>query len=84
MSDRTLSFLLEQKKISLIEYKIYLLFVGNDIGREVLKEMLMSIVMEEPATPKPSLFAWHNGRHSAWRDIQHMIDKVNHQLENNT
>lgn len=82
MSDRKLSLLLEQQKISLLEYKIYLLFTGNDIGREVLKAMLMAIVMEEPMQPTDTLFAWHDGRRSTWRDIQRMIDSVNNHLEN--
>ena len=77
-----LKSILNEGKISKIEYKTYLTFMGNDVAREFLAFMLESIVMEEPSTPTNDLFAWHDGRRSVWRDIKVMINKVNDILEN--
>ncbi len=77
-----LKSLLNEGKISKIEYKTYIAFMGNDVAKEFLALMLDSIVMEEPETPTSELFIWHDGRRSVWRDIKMMINKVNDILEN--
>jgi len=73
--------LLHEGKISKIEYKTYITFVGNDVAKEFLVYMLESIVMEEPQQPSMELFVWHDGRRSVWRDIKIIINKVNDVME---
>ena len=73
--------LLREGKIDDLSYRAYITFAGNDVASLFLKQMLESIVMEEPAKPTKQLFAWHDGRRSVWRDIKRMIDFVSAQLE---
>lgn len=79
-SNRLVS-LVRQGKITDFEYLTYLVFTGDDVGERYLRMQLDSIVMEEPIEPTESLFAWHDGRRSVWRDIKRMIDMVNKELE---
>jgi len=71
-----LSVLKKEGKINQEEYENYLLYVGNDVGATYLKRKLEAVLMEEPVTPTSELFVWHDGRRSVWRDIKHMIMKV--------
>ena len=76
-----LQSLLHEGKITKREYKTYITFIGNDVAKEFLADMLDSIVMEEPQQPTDTLFIWHDGRRSVWRDIKIMINKVNDVME---
>ena len=64
------------------ERDTYMLYEGNDSGREYLKNMLQAIVLEEPQKmPFKGSFAWCDGRISVWREIALTISKINMKLE---
>lgn len=77
--------LVRSGKISQYEYDIYIMYEGSDLGRRMLKEHLMSAVMEDPLdNPKAAraqVFAWQDGRRSVWRDINLIIIKINMLME---
>lgn len=72
----TLTALLREGKITHYEYCTYLLFAGNDVGAQYLKDSIESSFMEEPIDPKKTLFIWHDGRRSVWRDIKSILNKI--------
>lgn len=76
-----LSALWKSGKISDVEYETYLLYVGNDVGARYLKNMVDSSFMEEPVDPTNTLFQWHDGRRSVWRDAKRMIANVERLLK---
>ena len=80
MSD-ALEALLAGKKINKHEYDTYLLFHLSELGSAYLKQMTLSMMMEEPPEPTADLFTWHDGRRSVLRDMMKIIDFVNQQLE---
>lgn len=77
--------LYHSSKINEWEYRVYLLFEVNDIGRDFLKKSFEGINLEEPPSlDNESSFAWQDGRRSIWRDIKHAINKVNTIIEDNS
>jgi hypothetical protein len=79
-----LKALLEENKITKFEYKTYMMYCSNDMGREYLKDAVESSFMEEAIQPMEDCFAWIDGRKSVWRDIKVMINKVQYLMENNS
>jgi len=76
MDENKLKDLLISKKIDKVQFKIYSLFELNDQGREFLKLMCDSVLLEEPQELVESCFAWHDGRRSVWRHIKLTINFI--------
>lgn len=68
-------------KINTIQFQTYCLYVLNPLGKEYLKNMCESVLMEEPIDPRNSMFAWHDGRRAHWRDVKLIIANINNILE---
>lgn len=74
--------LLRMKRITKLQYKSYVLFELNDVGREYLKEAFEGTLMEEPPSiDNESSFAWIDGRRSVWRTIKTAIQIVQEELD---
>lgn len=83
MSDKVTA-LYREGKIDKYEYDTFILFEGNDVGRNYLRNMFEAIVLEEPDHSKSESYAWIDGRRSTWRQVKIVINMVNNLLENNT
>lgn len=68
-------------KINQVEFQVYSLFVLSPLGHNFLKFMFESVLMEEVIDCNQANFAWIDGRRSVWRDLKHMINKVDKILE---
>lgn len=79
----TLDDLVKTKKISRFEYLTYLVFTGDDAGKEYLKLRETQSFMEEPTVMSGESICFHDGRRSVWREIIKIIDVVENYLENN-
>jgi hypothetical protein len=77
MSEK-LSLLLSKGKIDKYHYDTYILFEMTDLGREYLKNVLESIVLEETL---PGQAERQDGRRSCWRDIKIAVNLVKNILE---
>lgn len=73
--------LLEAKKISQEEFKLYKLF-SSELGCEVLKNMKEELFWEEPSenTFSGTAFAFFDGRRSVIRAINATISKVQFEI----
>lgn len=77
----SLSTLFKMGKITDLERQMYLLFEEHPIGKDYIKTMCESVIMEEVPLPTNELFAWKDGRRSALRDIRLTIMKVKKLIE---
>lgn len=68
-------------KISKGHYKTYLIFEENDEGKDWLKNMLESTVLERVPPIGDHAYAWQDGRLSLLRDISLMIMEVKNLME---
>lgn len=73
--------LLESKKISPQEFKLYKLF-ASELGMECLKTMMSEMFWEEPDEMNFTRehFAFYDGRRSVLRGIKATIDKVDEHI----
>lgn len=69
--------LLEAKKISPEEFKLYKLF-SSELGHECLKKMMQEMFWEEPPETimTEGVLAFYEGRRSVLRGIKSTIEKV--------
>lgn len=81
MSDNVRDLFLEGK-ISKREFNLYLIFEANDIGRQLLPELIMDSLMESPEEIGTSeAFVHHQGRLSVWRDMKMAIERIKIAME---
>ncbi len=80
MSDK-LTSLLRENKIDKYEFDTYLLFEGNELGRQYLKNMLDAIVLEEPDYNDNLSYARVEGKRLVWRNIKMLINRINYMIE---
>lgn len=76
-----LKALLNEKKITRFDYECYLLFAIEDLGKNFLKNVREEIFLEEPPVPTEAIFAWKDGRMSAWRDVAQAVKLVQSLLD---
>ena len=69
--------LLDSKKISPKEFKLYKLFT-SELGSECLKEMIEELFWEEPdeTLMTAGVLGLYEGRRSYARSIKHTVEKV--------
>lgn len=72
-----LNKLVESKKISPREFKLYSLF-SSELGQECLKDMIEETFMEEPLEQEFTgvRFAFYDGRRSLIRAMKVTVEKV--------
>lgn len=73
--------LLETKAISRFEYLTYLVFQGDDVGKEYLAMRVDMAFMEEPDVMGGESILWHDGRKANWREIKFIIKKIERLIE---
>ena len=73
--------LFREGKIDHYEHDVYVLFEGNDLGREFLKNKLAEIAMSEPLKGNAISVMHVDGRRSEWREIKHIINRINFMME---
>lgn len=77
--------LLAEKKITLREHDIYMIFEMSEAGKRYFDQMVMETFMETPKiTPelvKEVAFAFQDGRRDIFREIQLVKFKVNQLAE---
>ena len=75
--------LLKANRISLEDYKLYMLYQVNELGREVLDKMMYETFMDEPLGKeyKGVGFAFFDGRRSVFRDIRRAILNIEYELK---
>lgn len=77
----SLDDLYKTKRISRWEYRTYLVFAGDDVGQEYLKETIDMMFMEEPQVMSAESITFSDGRRSVWRDIKRIIESVKKKME---
>lgn len=84
MSNNPINNLIQVKKISEQEFKVYSLF-ASELGQDVLKQMMNEAFMEEPMDKdfKGATFAFYDGRRSLLRSIKTTVERVQHILKEN-
>lgn len=73
-----LSLLLSKGKIDKYHYDTYILFEMTDLGRDYLKNVIDSVLLEETV---PGQEVQQDGRRSCWRDIKRAVILVKNILE---
>lgn len=79
----TLQDLLDLKKITYIEFEIYMLFACSEMGRSWFNASLMDSFMDQPSPNHchGEVFAYMDGRRSIFRNIKSVMDNVENLLK---
>ena len=80
MSNKVVN-LLNEGKIDLYQYDVYVLYEVNEMGRTFLKNKMEANAREEPQHDRPNSYAWYDGRRSCWREIDAIVSFVKYLVE---
>jgi hypothetical protein len=75
--------MLQAGSITPTQYKMYLLFHCNELGRQFFMEQMESTFLDEPEVHDASgvAFALYDGRRAVWREIHRALTDVKKKMQ---